>query len=596
MNISAVVSDYVDAPAISGKISAATVTSGTTVVQGVDVKLTQDGAWTGFDGGATVSDIPARASGRVKLADGKTTIELATGQAKVRGVEAALARPSTIEIADGTTTLDKLTLDLGGGSAVVSGTAGEALNLNATLSAVPASIANSFAPGLSAAGSISGKAQVSGPPSNPKVGYSLDWTGAQTAQTRSAGFGAMRINSSGDFAGGKLDFKANIGDGSGLGMKGGGTVDTRASALALDFSGNVPFSFLAQKLAAQGMALSGAANVNLKVSGAMTAPVISGTVTTSGTRLVAASAGIAINDITADVALGGGVATIRSLSGTLSTGGTLSAAGTVGIDPAQNFPANLDIKIRDGRYTDGRLVTATMTGDLTVKGPLVSSPTLAGTINLGRTVITVPDQLPGSLAALDVKHKNAPAAVRAQDNALSPGDQSGGGSGSDLLLDVTVNAQNQIFVQGRGLDAELGGNLRLTGSASSPQAIGQFTMTRGRLSILGKRLVFSRGNITFSGSLVPYLDLSADSSAGDTTVTVTVSGPANNPKFSFSSNPALPEDEVLARLIFGTSMSNLSALQIVQLADAAAQLSGVGGIKLAARQAAQRGRRRRSRR
>ena len=338
----------------------------------------------------------------------------------------------------------------------------------------------------------------------------------------------------------------------------------------------MPFAFLTERLAAQGISLTGSANADIRVSGGLGAPDISGTVRTSGARLVAARAGIAINDISADVALGGGVATIRSLTGTLSTSGTISASGTVGIDPATGFPANLTVKIRDGRYTDGRVVTATMNGDLTVTGSIVASPTLAGTINLGRTVITVPDQLPNSLAELDVKHKNATAAVRAQEAALSPPAPSTGGS-SDLILDVTVNANNQIFVQGRGIDAELGGNLRLTGSASSPQAVGRFTMTRGRVSILGKRLTFTRGNITFSGSLVPYLDLAADSSAGDTTVTVTVSGPANNPRFSFSSNPPLPEEEVLARLIFGTSMSNLSPLQIVQLADAAAQLAGRGG-------------------
>jgi translocation and assembly module TamB len=69
----------------------------------------------------------------------------------------------------------------------------------------------------------------------------------------------------------------------------------------------------------------------------------------------------------------------------------------------------------------------------------------------------------------------------------------------------------------------------------------------------------------------------AESTAGDATVNITVSGEATNPKFTFSSVPALPEDEVLARLIFGRSMSNLSPLQIAQLAEAAAQLSGVGG-------------------
>ena len=576
VSISAMIGDYIAQPAISGTIRAATVTSGTTVVQGIDVKLTQDGGWTGFDGEATVADIPAAARGRLQLAGGTTTIELASAEATMRGVKAALGRPSTIEIADGTTTLDRLALDLAGGSVTISGTAGAALDLNATLSAIPASIANSFTPELAVAGTVSGTVQVKGAPANPSITYSVDWTGAQTAQTRSAGFGAMSINSTGDFAGGKLNFKANVGDGAGLAMKGGGTVNTGSNSLALDFAGNVPFLFLSQQLAVQGMTLTGTADVNVKVSGTMTSPVIAGSVTTSGARFVHAGTGTAINDIKAEVVMGNGVATLRTLNGSISSGGSLSGSGTVGIDPAQGFPADLALKVVDGRYTDGHIVTSTMSGDLAVKGPLLTAPAVTGTINLARTVITVPEKLPASLAALDVQHKNASAAVRAQAAAIAP-EGGSSGSSSNLTLDVTVNAANQIFVQGRGLDAELGGNLRLTGSASAPQAVGQFTLRRGRLAILGKRLTFSRGEITFSGSIVPYLDLAADSTAGDTTVTVTVSGPANNPKFSFTSVPALPEDEVLARLIFGRSMSNLSPLQIVQLADAAAQLAGAGG-------------------
>ena len=105
----------------------------------------------------------------------------------MRGLEARLARASRVEIAGGTTTLDRVAIDVGGGTAVVSGTAGSALNLNATLTAVPASVANNFAPGLDAAGTISGTAKVTGAAANPAVGYSIDWRGAQTAQTRSAG-------------------------------------------------------------------------------------------------------------------------------------------------------------------------------------------------------------------------------------------------------------------------------------------------------------------------------------------------------------------------------------------------------------------------
>ncbi|CCV14883.1 translocation/assembly module TamB domain-containing protein [Mesorhizobium sp. STM 4661] len=578
VTIDALIANYLAAPVISGKVRADSVTSGGTVILGIDVDLKRDGDWTGFSGGATVKDIPAKAAGRVKVVNGTTTIELASGQATVQGIKAAIAQASTITIANGTTSLDRLVLNLGGGTATVSGKVGQALDLNATLARVPASLANSFSPGLDAAGSISGTVKVTGAPANPAVAFKIDASGVQTSQTRGAGFGGMSVSSSGNFASNRLAFDANISDGAGLGLKGGGTVTTAGTpALALDFSGKVPFAFLTRTLTAQGLSLSGTANVNVQVRGPATSPMIGGTVSTAGARLVDARSGLAINNITADVAIGGGVARINRLTGTLSTRGSLSASGTVGIDPARGFPADLSVKLVDGRYTDGRVVTANLGGDLTIKGPLASAPVISGTVNLAKTVITVPEKLPGSLAALDVKHKNAPGAVRAQDKALRPATASGSSGGSGLNLDVTVNAPSQIFIQGRGVDAELGGSLRLTGPAASPQAIGTFTLRRGRLSILGKRLTFTEGTVGFSGSLVPYLNLTATSTTSSATVTIVVSGEATNPKFTFSSVPALPEDEVLAQLIFGRSMSNLSPLQIAQLAEAAGQLAGIGG-------------------
>jgi translocation and assembly module TamB len=577
VSVSALVADYLKAPAVSGKIKADGVTSGGTVVTGIDIDLKRDGEWTGFSGGATVKDIPARATGRVKVAGGTTTVELGSGQATMRGVRATIAEPSTVRTANGVTTLERLTLGLGGGRVTVSGTVGQALALEVALAQAPLSLINAFSPGLQATGTVSGNAKVTGAPSAPRVAFDINGPGIQTSQTRDAGFGGIGIVATGSFADKKLAFNSSISEGSGLALKGGGTVAVSGTPdLALDFSGPVPFSFLAHKLAAQGLSLSGAANVNVQVRGPAGKPEITGTVTSSSARFIDAGSGIAINDISLDIGIANNVARINRLTGKLSSGGTLTVGGTVGIDAAQGLPADLSIKLADGRYTDGRVVTANLGGDLTVKGPIASAPVVAGTINLGRTVITVPEKLPGSLAALGVTHKNAPVAVREQQRAMHPAAAGGSGGGS-LALDITVNAPSQIFVQGRGVDAELGGNLRLTGPTSSPQAVGAFTLRRGRLEILGKRLTFTEGTLTFSGSLVPTINLVAQSSASDATVTVTVSGEATNPKFTFSSVPALPEDEVLARLIFGRSMSNLSPLQIAQLAEAAGQLAGVGG-------------------
>ncbi|TIN33264.1 MAG: translocation/assembly module TamB, partial [Mesorhizobium sp.] len=226
VTIDASIGNYLAAPVISGKIRADSVTSGGTVIRGIDVDLTRDGDWTGFSGGATVKDIPAEAAGRVRVANGTTTVELASGQATMRGVKAAIAQTSTITIANGTTSLDRLALNLGGGTATVSGKVGEALNLNATLARVPMSLANSFSPGLDAAGTISGTVKVTGAPANPAVAFKVDAAGVQTSQTRGAGFGGMGVSSSGTFSGNRLSFEANMSDAAGLGLKGGGTMTT----------------------------------------------------------------------------------------------------------------------------------------------------------------------------------------------------------------------------------------------------------------------------------------------------------------------------------------------------------------------------------
>ncbi|TGQ04551.1 hypothetical protein, partial [Mesorhizobium sp. M00.F.Ca.ET.217.01.1.1] len=110
-----------------------------------------------------------------------------------QGIKAAIAQASTISIANGTTTLDRLVLNLGGGTATVTGKVGQALDINAVLARVPMSLANSFSPGLDAAGSISGTVKVTGAPASPAIAFNIDAAGVQTSQTRSAGVSAVSV-------------------------------------------------------------------------------------------------------------------------------------------------------------------------------------------------------------------------------------------------------------------------------------------------------------------------------------------------------------------------------------------------------------------
>jgi translocation and assembly module TamB len=90
----------------------------------------------------------------------------------------------------------------------------------------------------------------------------------------------------------------------------------------------------------------------------------------------------------------------------------------------------------------------------------------------------------------------------------------------------------------------------------------------------------TEGSIVLEGSLIPVLRLEAVSevrATDDVRAFVQVDGPVTDPQFSFQSEPPLPEDEVLARILFGTDLANISALQAAQLASAAATLAGSGG-------------------
>ena len=60
---------------------------------------------------------------------------------------------------------------------------------------------------------------------------------------------------------------------------------------------------------------------------------------------------------------------------------------------------------------------------------------------------------------------------------------------------------------------------------------------------------------------------------------MTVAGTGLKPEITFASNPPMPQDELLSRILFGTSITNLSAPEALQLASAVAAFqSGKGSL------------------
>src|SRR5206468_8002602 len=117
-----------------------------------------------------------------------------------------------------------------------------------------------------------------------------------------------------------------------------------------------------------------------------------------------------------------------------------------------------------------------------------------------------------------------------------------------------------------------------TGTSAEPIVVGTLEVVRGVFSFLGKTFSLTRGAIHFDGGpkIDPTLDILAEASSADVTATVTIGGTASAPTVKIGSVPEMPQDEVLARILFGKSVGQITPAQGLQLAAAAASLAGGG--------------------
>jgi translocation and assembly module TamB len=326
--------------------------------------------------------------------------------------------------------------------------------------------------------------------------------------------------------------------------------------------------------------INGLAQFDLSIDGPADLSSVRGPVTISDARLTAPNLQQAVDDINGTLLLAGG--TVRlDMRGTSAEGGTVTLSGPVDLSPP--FQAALTAQLGNVVLRDPTLYRATANGEVAVNGPLAGGATITGTIDLGAVDVQVPSTGVSALGSLpEVTHLGPRIDVRATlDRAgvgMTPSSGRQARAGPDYPINLTIRAPSRIFVRGRGLDAELGGQLRLTGSLNALVPIGRFDLVRGRLNILGQRFDLSEGFAQLQGDFTPFLLLVATTQARTgTMVSIIVEGRADNIDVRFESSPELPQDEVLAQLLFGRDISSISPLQAVQLASAVATLAGSGG-------------------
>ncbi len=304
------------------------------------------------------------------------------------------------------------------------------------------------------------------------------------------------------------------------------------------------------------------------VTGRVSDPIIRGSLRTSNGRIESPATGMVLTNVAASGRFGQDSKLIfDNFSATAGKDGRVSGSGVVDLAAARGFAISLSLQAENASLLARDDVAATVTGPLQIRSDgvegVISGDVILnkGRFRLGR--VTASQSLP----RLKVREINGRADEIVATRAVMP-----------WKLALKARAPNRFMVTGLGLDSEWQADLAISGTPYEPALTGRADLLRGDYEFAGRRFGVTRGAIRFQGENPPdpALDIQAEGSTQGLNATIRVSGSGQRPQIRFASTPSLPEDELLSRLLFGTSISNLSAPEAVQLAAAVASLRGGG--------------------
>lgn len=315
---------------------------------------------------------------------------------------------------------------------------------------------------------------------------------------------------------------------------------------------------------------TGTIDGRLSVSGTLERPQWQGNIQLSDGRYENAASGAVLADMRADLS-----ANNRTLQVDMNAGDTNGGGITLGGDV--NWPENRDIwwmpeldlefDASNARLVRRADVDATIDGAITVTGPW-QDLRIEGLLDVSPLIIQLNSLLQSGAPTLNVVRDAEQEAAEddtPQRSAFAP----------DGQWEVRLRAERRAQIYGQGLAAELSGELDITDDLANPQIGGRFQVIRGTYTAFGKNFEIERGNIQVQGSQL-LLDILAVYEGPDITVNLNIQGSQNQLSLNLTSEPSLSNDELLARLLFGRSIAEMSALQAVQLATALNSLRNPG--------------------
>lgn len=342
--------------------------------------------------------------------------------------------------------------------------------------------------------------------------------------------------------------------------------DVRAMNAEVDLNGRA--EQLWALFGPEGQSLRGQLAANVRANGPVMRPNLQGGFSVAEGAYEHGETGLALQDIVARGEFDQNSARIMDVSANDGQGGRLTGEGQITwngrTSGGVSFVAtNLRALGRDDRLAIVSGNGAVRLGDTSIE--------VTGDLTVNQARISVEQPASASIPTLPgLRRVNFPNQENEDDVGVAPSPFQ-----RPVTLDLQVDAPRRIVVFGRGLDTEWGANVHVTGPIADPIVNGTATMVRGSLDMAGRRFEFGTGTITLDGPIrTARIDIAATRTTADITASVRVTGTPAEPEFVLESSPSLPQDEVLARILFGRSVTELSGFEAAQLAAGLAQLAG----------------------
>lgn len=318
--------------------------------------------------------------------------------------------------------------------------------------------------------------------------------------------------------------------------------------------------------------LSGSLDMKLILGGTLQKPDIDGAVDFKNGRYESTQTGFVATDIDLTAKVNDRRFVIERLTAGDGSNGTLDIDGFVDILPDFSIEAEANLTLDKARLVRRPRLNVMASSTLKFRKN-ASTAELVGDVSVDNADVGAWANGGPTIIELDVREINGNGRY-ANRQEIQTGNHLG-----PITLDINFRAPGKLFIRSYGLDSEWSSTLKMTGSSQAPIFAGSATLIRGTFDFSGKRFRLVRGGLTFptDGSNDPILDISAEHQLPDLTAILAISGTASSPILEVSSTPALPQDEILSRIFFGTSVAALSPIEAVQLAETVHSLSTGGG-------------------